>query len=91
MGLVRVSWEAKKEYLAASASTMRSIFTKLRLFVAFQQAQRRMRAAARKAKRRRMLTVLEKAEDAASRGDSKMLYRCVSCEISVQSTWPGSS
>ena len=47
------------------------------LFATYQKALRAMRKAARGAKRKRMLKVLSCAEDAASRGDSRALHRCV--------------
>ena len=76
-GLVRASWEAKRRYSEAGTGTLRLIFAKLRLFANFLKAQREMRQEARRAKRKRLMQVLETAEEAASRGDSRTMYRCV--------------
>ena len=76
-GLVRASWEAKRRYSEAGTGTLRLIFAKLRLFANFMKAQREMRQEARRAKRKRVMQVLETAEEAASRGDSRTMYRCV--------------
>ena len=50
-GLVRENWSARRAFLSIRPSTLRLVFEKLRLFARHQQVQRRMRAAARRAKR----------------------------------------
>ena len=77
LGLVRDCWLARRAYLAANSHTLKAIFEKFCLFARYQKAQRVMRAAARGAKRKRMLEILSSAEEAASRGDSRALHRCV--------------
>ena len=77
LGLVRDCWVARRAYLAINAHNLRTIFEKFSLFARYQKAQRIMRAAARGAKRKRMLAILSSAEEAASRGDSKTLHKCV--------------
>ena len=63
--------------LVESTCTLQDCFSKMRLFAAMQKQHRNLRSRARKRKKEQALSVLQRAEAAARKGDAKELYSCV--------------
>ncbi|CAE7466581.1 unnamed protein product [Symbiodinium sp. CCMP2592] len=70
-------WEARKQLAAQRVRTMRDAFHRLRLFLQLRRRHRELRALARARRRQQLLDILELAESAARKGDSKGLFQCV--------------
>ena len=76
-GPIKTYWQARARFKAAEAGSLRGIFERFRLHTTMTRAHRELRRAARARKVQQQQTILQLAEDAASKGDAKGLYRCV--------------
>ncbi|CAE7531981.1 unnamed protein product, partial [Symbiodinium necroappetens] len=69
-------WQAQRQLRTQSNRTFRDIFARMRLFLQLRRRHRELKARARFQKRRQLLDILERAEGAAAKGDSKSLFQC---------------
>ncbi|OLQ13651.1 Retrovirus-related Pol polyprotein from type-2 retrotransposable element R2DM [Symbiodinium microadriaticum] len=74
---VRSYWCARARFKATAAQTLKGIFERFRLYQQMNQAHKALRRAARERKVQQHQQILQMAEDAAAKGDTKGLYRCV--------------
>ncbi|OLP95873.1 LINE-1 reverse transcriptase-like [Symbiodinium microadriaticum] len=70
-------WQAQRQLRSQSSRTFHDIFARMRLFLQLRRRHRELKARARFQKRRQLLDILERAEGAAAKGDSKSLFQCV--------------
>ena len=70
-------WNARSDYLGQDTATLRACFDKLWKFTRMQKLRRVLRARSRKRKKEQALMVLQQAEEAARKGNSKQLYTCI--------------
>ena len=76
-GPIKAYWQARARFKAAGIKSLKNIFERFKLYVQMTSAHRELRRAARARKVQQHQQILEMAEDAAAKGDSKGLYRCV--------------
>ena len=70
-------WQAQRQLKSMSNRTLRDIFARMRLFLQIRKRHRELKARTRFLHRKRILDILEIAEGAAARGDSRSVYQCV--------------
>ena len=76
-GVVQTYRDARAKFQKLRIVTLRDVFERMRLFSTMKRAHRQLKWAARHRKIQQQHSILQIAEDAASRGDSKELFRCV--------------
>ena len=76
-GPIKAYWQARARFKAAGVKSMKGIFERFKLYVQMTRAHRELRRAARARKVQQQQQILAMAEEAAAKGDSKGLYRCV--------------
>ena len=76
-GELLLFWQAQRQLRTRCSGTFREIFARMRLFLQIRRRHRELKSRARFQKRRQLLDILERAEGAAAKGDSKSLFQCV--------------
>ena len=76
-GEIVAFWVARKQLATQRVRTMKDAFQRLRLLSQLRKHHRELRRLARARKREQLLSILDMAEHAAERGDSRALFQCV--------------
>ena len=70
-------WQARRQLQRTGSKSFRDVFARVRLVAQLEKHHRELRSLARARKRQQLLEILDSAELAAQKGDSRGVYQCV--------------